>query len=230
MTRVLVVDDHPIVLQGCRQILQDAYVCDILEARTAVEGYRLYRKRHPEVVIVDLALEGGGLGGLALIRRIRLNNSRIPILVLSMHGDPVIVSRTLEAGATGYVLKDTAPEELLDAFDKVRSGRAYLSHQIAVQVALMGTRNRGNTLGDVTPRELQTLALIADGKSYGQIAEELGVSYKTVANTASRLKVKLGAHNLPELMRMAIEYLSSSPGQSQERPLEARKDRPPRAS
>jgi DNA-binding NarL/FixJ family response regulator len=211
MTKILVVDDHPIVLQGCRRVLEDAGVGDVLEASSVVAGYRLYLRHHPDLVIVDLAMEGEGLGGLGFIRRLRLQNSRIPILVFSMHGDPIIVSRALEAGATGYLLKDTAPEDFLEACETVRNGTPYLDHHIAMQVALLGTRGRSNMFGAVTPRELQALALLADGKSYGQIADSLGVSYKTVANTFSHLKVKLGARNLPELVRTAIQFLSTSP-------------------
>ncbi|MGQ9369573.1 response regulator [Azospirillum sp. ST 5-10] len=222
MTRVLLIDDHPMVLQGCRRVLQDADFHDVLEASSAMAGYRLYRRHRPDLAIIDLALQGSGLGGLALIHRIRLHDARMPILVFSMHGDAVIVSRALEAGANGYLLKDTAPEDFIDAVYAVRRGRPYLSHQLAVQVAMLGTRSRESTLGTVTPRELQTLALIADGKSYSQIADELGVSYKTVANTCSQLKIKLGAHNLPELIRMSIEFLSSSPSQYRQPVLAAR--------
>jgi two-component system, NarL family, invasion response regulator UvrY len=219
MTRVLLIDDHPIVLQGCRRVLQDADVCDVIEATSAVAGYRLYRRHHPEIIVMDLALQGKGLGGLGLsglglIRRIRANNSRIPILVLSMHGDAVIVSSAFEAGATGYLLKDSAPGNLLEAFETVRRHTPYLGPELAAQVALLGTRRRGKLSVPLSSRELQTLALIAEGKTYEEIAAELGVSYKTVANTCSQLKAKLGARKLPELIRMAVEYLSLSPERS----------------
>jgi DNA-binding NarL/FixJ family response regulator len=218
MTRVLLIDDHPIVLQGCRRILEDAGAGEVIEATSAAAGYRLFRRRRPEVVIVDLALQGRGLGslglgGLDLIRRLRMAG-QTPILVLSMHGDPVIVSRAMEAGATGYLLKDSAPENLLEAFETVRRGAPYLSHQLALQVALLGTRGGAKRLADLTRRELQTLALVAEGRAYDRIAQDLGVSYKTVANTCAQLKLKLGARTLPELVRMAIEYLSSSPGRT----------------
>jgi DNA-binding NarL/FixJ family response regulator len=217
MTRVLLIDDHPLVLQGCQRVLEDAGVTEVIEATSAAAGYRLYRRRHPDVVIVDLALQRKGLGGLGLngldlIRRLRTDNSRTPILVLSMYGDPVIVRRAMEAGATGYLLKDSPPENLLEAFETVRRGAPYLSHELAIQVALIGTRGSGQKLAELTRRELQTLALVAEGRSYDRIAQDLGVSYKTVANTCSQLKAKLGARTLPELVRMAIEYLSSSPG------------------
>ena len=139
MTSVLIIDDHPIVLQGCRRILQDAGVETVLDARDVVSGYRLYRRHHPDVVIVDLAMQGSGLGGLPLIRRIRAHDPRTRILVFSMHSDPIIVARALEAGATGYVLKDTSSDELVKAFEKVRSGTPYLSGDMAMQVALVRT-------------------------------------------------------------------------------------------
>src|SRR6516162_7522548 len=93
MTSVLIIDDHPIVLQGCRRMLEDAGVETVLEARDAASGYRLYRRHHPDVVIVDLAMQGGGLGGLDVIRRMRSHDPRSRILVFSMHSDPIIAAR-----------------------------------------------------------------------------------------------------------------------------------------
>jgi len=210
MTSVLIIDDHPIVLQGCRRMLEDAGVTVVLEARDAVSGYRLYRRHRPNVVIIDLAMQGSGLGGLPLIRRISAHDRRARILVFSMHSDPIIVARALEAGATGYVLKDTSSEELLEAFEKVRAGQPYLSNDLAMQVALVHTPARQNPLAELTPRELQTLALLAEGKPYGRIAEEINVSYKTVVNVSSQLKQKLDARNLPELIRTAVQLLSAT--------------------
>jgi DNA-binding NarL/FixJ family response regulator len=207
MTSVLIIDDHPIVLQGCRRMLEDAGVKTVLEARDAASGYRLYRRHRPDVVIVDLAMQGGGLRGLDVIRRMRSHDQRSRILVFSMHSDPIIAARALEAGATGYVLKDS--NELMKAFDQVRSGTPYLSSDLAMQVALVRTGVRANPLADLTPRELQTLSLLAEGKAYGRIAKELNVSYKTVVNACSTLKQKLNAKNLPELIRMAVQLVSS---------------------
>jgi DNA-binding NarL/FixJ family response regulator len=210
MTSVLVIDDHPIVLQGCRRMLEDAGVTTVLEARDAVSGYKLYRRHRPEVVIIDLAMQGSGLGGLPLIQRINAHDPTTRILVFSMHSDPIIVARALEAGATGYVLKDTSPAELMKAFEKIRAGTPYLSEDIAMQVALVHTPARQSPLAELTPRELQTLSLLAEGKAYGRIAEELNVSYKTVVNVCSQLKHKLDAHNLPELIRSAVRLLAAA--------------------
>jgi DNA-binding NarL/FixJ family response regulator len=210
MTRVLVIDDHPIVLQGCRQLLEDTGVEQIVQAQSLADGFRLYRTQKPDVIIVDLAMRTGALGGLSFIRRLRLHDAKTPILVFTMHSDPVIVSRALEVGATGYVLKDTSPDEVVKAFQRVRENRPYLSHDLASEVAFMEARGTTNPLRRMTVRELQTLALVAEGKPYGVIAEHLHVSYKTVANTCTQLKAKLGVRTLPELMRIAIQHLPSA--------------------
>jgi two-component system, NarL family, invasion response regulator UvrY len=211
MTSVLIIDDHPIVLQGCRRMLKEAGIASVLEARDIKSGYRLYRRHRPDVVIVDLAMQGSGLGGLDLIRRMHSHDPRTRILVFSMHSDPIIAARALEAGATGYVLKDTAADKLMEAFDKVRVGSPYLSNDLAMQVALLRTGVRPHPLADLTPRELQTLSLLAQGKAYGRIAEELGVSYKTVVNACSQLKQKLNAKNLPDLIRLAVQLVAAGP-------------------
>ncbi len=211
MTSVLIIDDHPIVVQGCRRVLKDAGVADVLDARDLVAGYRLYRRHRPDVVIVDLSMQGSGLGGLTLIRRIKAHDPHTRILVFSMHSDPIIVTRALQAGATGYVLKDTSSDELVKAFDKVRVGTPYLSNELAMQVALVGSGVNRDPLADLTARELQTLGLLAAGKPYGRIADELGVSYKTVVNTSSQLKQKLNAKNLPDLIRLAVQLLPAAP-------------------
>lgn len=210
MTRVLVVDDHPIVLQGCRRMLHDAGINDVLEARDPETGYRLYCSHTPEVVVVDLGMQDKGLSGLELIRRIRGHDAHVRILVFSMHSDPVIVARALQAGATGYVVKDTSAEKFIEAFQSVRTGTPYLSGELAMQVALANTPARQNPLAELTPRELQALSLLAEGKPYGRIAEELNVSYKTVVNLSAQLKQKLDARNLPELIRTAVQLVSAS--------------------
>jgi two-component system, NarL family, invasion response regulator UvrY len=209
MTKVLIIDDHPIVLQGCRRMLEEAGVETVLEARDPASGYRLWRRHHPDVVIVDLALQESRLGGLDVIRRMRSHDPRARILVLSMHNDPIIAARALEAGAIGYVLKDTSAEDLMKAFRQVNAGAPYLSVDLAMQVALVRTGLRKNPLVDLTPRELQTLSLLAQGKPYGRIAEELNVSYKTVVNDCTQLKQKLNARNLPELIRLAVRLISA---------------------
>ena len=208
MISVLIIDDHPIVLQGCRHVLEDAGIEPVLAASDLVAGYRLYLRHRPDVAIVDLAIQGKGLGGLDLIRRIRAHDTGAHILVLSMHNDPMIVARSLEAGASGYVLKDTSSEELVRAVQQVSTGMPFLSDELAMKVALTGTSARTNPLADLTPRELQVLALLAEGKPYDAIARELSVSYKTVVNASSQLKHKLGASTLAQLVSTAVKLLA----------------------
>lgn len=205
MTSVLIIDDHPIVLQGCRRVLQDAGMDPIFEARDVENGYRLYCRHRPDVAMIDLAMHDGGLAGLPLIRTIRARDPRAHLLVFSMHADPVIVARALEAGATGYLLKDTSSEELVEAVRKVASGAPHLSEALAVQVALAGAGGRKNPLAELTPRELQTLGLLAQGMSYARIAAELNVSYKTVVNVCYQLRQKLDVRTLPELIRLSVQ-------------------------
>jgi two-component system, NarL family, invasion response regulator UvrY len=209
MTSGLIIDDHPIVLQGLRRVLEDAGVGPVLEARDLTSGYRLFRRSRPDVVIVDLAMQDSSLGGLDVIRRMRSHDPSTRILVFSMYSDPTIAARALRAGATGYLLKDTSSDELMKALHQVRSGQPYLSGDLAMQVALLGTGARSNPLADLTQRESQLLSLLAKGRAYSDIAEELGISYKTVVNGCTQLKQKLNAKNLPELIRVAVRLFSA---------------------
>ncbi|MBB5047129.1 DNA-binding NarL/FixJ family response regulator [Rhodopseudomonas rhenobacensis] len=209
MTTVLVIDDHPIVLQGCARILEANGPIKVLTAVSMAEGFRLYRQQDPDVIIVDLTMHSGLLSGLSFIRRLRVVNRRVPILVLSMHRDPVIVSRALQAGASGYVLKDSAAEDLLKAIKRVGDGRPFISDELAADIVMMETRGQKHRLQAMTLRELELLSILAEGKPYGVIADELNVSYKTVANSVALIKNKLGVRTLPELMRIAIDQLPS---------------------
>jgi two-component system, NarL family, invasion response regulator UvrY len=210
MTGVLIIDDHPIVLQGCHRILAEAGFAPIIEARDPEAARQHFRRQRPDVTVVDLALQESGLAGLALIRTLRQIDPRARILVFSMHSDPVIAARALEAGATGYLIKDTAPEDLVEAVRKVAAGTPYLSGPLALEVALAGAGVNRSPLDDLTPRELQTLNLLARGMSYGRIAAELNVSYKTVVNVSYQLKQKLDVRTLPELVRASVQLAQAS--------------------
>jgi two-component system, NarL family, invasion response regulator UvrY len=208
VTSVLVIDDHPVARHGCRRVLERIGITTIFEAGDGVTGYELFGRHRPDVVIVDLALGANCLGGLSLIRRFSSENPKAHILVLSMHNDPNIVSRALEAGATGYILKDTAVDDLLEAFQAVQVGNSYLSRELASQVAMARTPSQQDPLAELTPRQLQTLTLLAEGKDYSRIAQDLHISYKTVVNVSYQLKRKLSTRNLPQLIRTAVRLLA----------------------
>ncbi|MFY9785855.1 MAG: response regulator transcription factor [Pseudolabrys sp.] len=203
-TSVLIVDDHPILLQGCRRILEDIGVERIFEAQNIATGYRQFLRHNPKMVLVDLSFQGNGLAGLALVERIKRHNSQARILVLSMHSDPVVVTRALNAGATGYVIKDTSTEELVRAVNRVLKGLPYLSDDLSSKIVFA----RKGPLTDLTPRELQTLGLLAEGKTYSSIAAHLNVSYKTVVNICWQLRQKLAVRNLQELVSTAVRLLA----------------------
>ncbi len=207
MTRVLVIDDHPIVLQGCRRVLEDLGIDDVHEASTLASAHRLFRKSPPDLVILDLGMHGRSLAGIALIEQIRREHQKCAILVFSMHSDPGIVRSAFNAGANGYLLKDTSPAELRDGIKKVLNGQTYLTHALALEVAMLGTSKQPDQLEALTSRELQVLSLLAEGHQYGSIAGILGVSYKTVANGVTQLKAKLGAATLPQLIRIAVKSM-----------------------
>lgn len=209
---VLIIDDHTFVLQGCARILEDTKMARVVTATSLADGYRLYRANKPDLIIVDLSIKSAMLGGLSFVRRLRMHDKKTPILVLSMHRDPMIVRRALELGVTGFVLKDAPSEEFLNAFNRVRQGKAYLSQEVASDVVFSEARSTASPFKSLTLRELQTLQLIAEGKPYGVIAQELNVSYKTIANTCSQIKNKLGARSLPELMRIALKHLPGPTG------------------
>ena len=209
MTCILIVDDHPIVIQGCQRLFADAGMRHVLTASSLSDAFRKYRREKPDIILLDLAISSVTYSGLSFIRRLRLHDRRTPMLVFSMHSDPVIVSRALALGANGYILKDAPPDELMTALQRVRSGSPYISHDLASSLAFIEARDKSNPLRSLTLRELQTLELIAEGRAYGDIAEALGVSYKTVVNTSSLLKNKLGVRSLPELMRIGIRHLPS---------------------
>ena len=147
-----------------------------------------------------------GMAGLGLIRRIRAVAPETRILVFSMHNDPVIVARALEAGALGYVLKDHASAELFEAFAKVRVGEVYLDRRLATEVAMLRADARRAPESQLTPREQQILARLAQGRSYGAIAADLSVSYKTVTNACSQMRQKLGVRTLAELIHVAVTH------------------------
>lgn len=191
-------------LQGCRRILEDIGIERVIEAQNIAAGYRQFLRHVPDMVVVDLSFQGSGLAGLALVERIKRCNPQARVLVLSMHSDPVVVTRALNAGATGYVIKDTSTEELVRAVNRVLKGLPYLSDDLANTIAFA----RKEPLADLTPRELQTLALLAEGKTYGSIAADLNVSYKTVVNTCWQLRQKLAVKNLQDLVRTAVRLLA----------------------
>ena len=197
--RILIVDDHAIVRDGLARLISSEGDHELRLAASGREALTLERSFRPDLVILDLNLPG--LGGLELLRRL-VQAGAARILILSMHAEPLYVRRALEAGAQGYVSKNAAPAELLTAIRRVASGGRYVEAEIAQALAL----GEGEEMLDaLSPRELEIMRLLAGGASLAEIADALGASYKTIANTCSLIKSKLGVARTADLVRLAIE-------------------------
>ena len=200
--KILIVDDHPIVRAGLRRLLAADPAAEICEAADAREALHRFREQRPTLVVLDLNLPG--LGGIEVIARLKIADPEAHILVLSMHDDYIHVTRALQAGAAGYVSKNAPPEELLEAVRRVAGGHTYIEHEIAERLVFASLRTPQNPLDDLSPRDLEMLRLLAQGRTLPQIADTLGIAYKTAANGSSRIKTKLGASGTADLIRIAI--------------------------
>jgi DNA-binding NarL/FixJ family response regulator len=201
MSRILVVDDHAIVRSGIRRLLTELPDLDLQEAADGEEALELVRTSRFDLIILDLNLPG--LGGLELLRRILKVGSRTPILVFSLHTEAIYANRALEAGARGYVSKNAAPEEFIAAVKTVLAGGTAIEADIAAEIANQEIGENAY-LRPLTQRDLEILRLLAAGNSLTEIGEALGIAYKTVANTLSRIKEKLGVTHTADLIRIAI--------------------------
>ncbi len=205
---ILVVDDHPIVRAGVRQLIQQIPSAKVEEAETGEEGYRLFQELQPDMVLLDITLPG--IGGLEVLRRIRANREDAKVLMFSMHEDPVFASRAMQAGARGYITKNNAADHLVEAIEKVLAGKVYLSADTAQELAMLNIGQGTSALSDLSRRELEILRLLGEGRSMTDISDVLGISYKTVANNLTQIKNKLEISKTAELMRFAISHGLSS--------------------
>jgi len=202
--KILIVDDHPIVRAGLRRLLAGEPEYQVQEAASGREALAVFREYQPELVMLDLSMPG--IGGLEVIGRLRTENPAVRVLVLSMHREPIYARRALQAGAAGFMSKNAPADRLLEAVGRVAAGHRYIEHEIAQELALANTPAPGVPLHDLSPREFEILRLLGDGSSLHQIADTIGISYKTVANTCGQIKAKLGAPRTADLVRIAIQH------------------------
>jgi DNA-binding NarL/FixJ family response regulator len=196
--KVLLVDDHGLVRRGFRRMLEDeADIIVIGEASDGDEAVRLARELAPQVIVMDCALPG--TSGLAATRKILETAPPKAILMLSMHSEDTLVRQALDAGARGYILKNAVDLELATAIRRVAAGEIVLDAQLAKPATLRGERNAG-----LTPRELEILQLIVNGKSNKEIADDLQLSVNTVAVHRANIMETLGIHKTAELVVYAI--------------------------
>jgi DNA-binding NarL/FixJ family response regulator len=202
-TKVLIVDDHPVVLSGCRSLFAGDPSVKIEEASDAKSGHRAFIQKKPDVTVIDINLPD--VSGFELMRRIRKDDPAARIIMFSMNYDPAFVVRAVELGAQGYVSKGDDPRVLVKAVRKVAAGDNFISPQLAEAVTFSGAAIKANPASQMTARELEILRLLGRGDKIVEVADALGISYKTVANTTSLLKQKLAAKNHSDLIRIAVE-------------------------
>ncbi len=208
-TRILIVDDHAIVRRGLAQLLNGEHDLEVCaEAGTAPEAIRVAATAHPDLAIVDVSLRDES--GLELIRDFRAQYPDMPVLVLSMHDERYYAQRALRTGAMGYIMKEEAPDTIIEAIRRVLSGRVYVSAHIAdsMLAQLAGRKNdvSESPVTQLSNRELQVLQLIGKGLGTREVASRLNLSVKTVDNHRDRIKAKLGLKNANALVQFAIRW------------------------
>jgi DNA-binding NarL/FixJ family response regulator len=200
--RVLIVDDHPIIVAGCSAMLAGEGGIEVFEARDAETGLAAYLEAKPDIAVVDIALPGAS--GFELTRRILRHDGEARIVIFSMNDDPIFAARAIEAGAKGYVTKNGDPFLLLRALQEVARGRIFLTPPMAGR-RVDEAMPLDNPLSRLSVREMEILRLLGKGLALAEIAHETGLSYKTIANAAALMKRKLNARTPMDLARIAFE-------------------------
>ena len=204
--KLLLVDDHAVVREGVMRLLSVSVEATVLEAKTGREALSLFRAEKPEMVILDLNLPGSG--GLDLLRRMLIDEPKTKVLIFSMHTTPLYIARALQAGAKGYISKGADADEFVEAIRVIMAGGKYVERELAADLAVnvLGSEESGKPL---SARELDIMRLLAKGKGLSDIADALGISYKTVANTCTGIKHKLLVERTSDLIRVAVEMHAS---------------------
>ncbi len=204
--RVLITDDHAIVREGLRRIL--AASPDIVVAGEAADGISALKQIatcHPDAVLVDISMPG--MSGVELINRIREEHPQLPVLVLSMHKEEQFAVRALKVGASGYLTKDCAPEQLAQAIRKIAAGGKYITPEVADALANAIVPSPVDTPHKLlSNREFQIFRMLVTGKSINDIAQDLSLSANTISTHKHRLMNKLGADSNASLVHYAIKH------------------------
>jgi len=205
MMRVLLVDDHAILRRGLRALLSDAFHgATFGEASSAEQALQQLGKKPWDIALLDITLPGRS--GLDLLKELKAAQPKLPVLVLSAHPEDQFAVRALKAGAEGYMTKESAPEELVQAIRKVLAGGRYVSPTLAEKLALNVRKDfTGAPHETLSDREHEVMCRIALGQTVTEIAGELSLSVKTISTYRARILEKLGVKNSAEITRYAIQ-------------------------
>jgi len=207
-TRILLVDDHPVVRQGIKQVLTGAFHPALVgEASSAEEGASELKHQPWDVVVLDLALPG--MSGLDWLRELRRERPALPVLILSMYQADQFARRAMNAGAAGYLTKDSSPTELVKAIGEVIAGRRYLNPEVIEEIVNdldTDQPDRGPRPHEsLSDREYQVMRMIASGLTVSQIAQKLSLNVKTISTFRARVLKKMEMKTTAELMHYAIQ-------------------------
>ena len=205
MIKVIIVDDHPVVLRGLKQIIEDEPDMEVVgEARNARECFSLVRKTDCDLVVLDINLPDRS--GIDVLNQLKYEKPNLPILILSVLPEDQYALRLIKAGASGYLMKESALTDLVKAIRKVSSGGKYVSASLAEKMIFQSDSSEKPSHESLSNREFQILCMIAQGKSLKSIAGELCVSEKTVSTYRSRIMEKMKMSNNSDLIRYALEH------------------------
>jgi len=203
--KTLIVDDHAIVRKGLAQLLLESYPsAEITEVSNSKEVFEQVNKNKWDLILLDISMPGRN--GVDVLKQLRSMDLKTPILILSMHPEEQYAIRALRAGASGYLCKESASEELLAAVGRVLSGRKYITSNIAEKLAqTVNDKSTGLLHELLSDREMQVLQLIASGKTVSEIASQISLSVNTISTYRTRILEKLSLHNNAELTHYAID-------------------------
>lgn len=206
MIRIVIADDHTLMREGLKRILENTD--DIEVVGEATDGFGVLahvRKGGFDLLLLDLSMPGRS--GIDLIRQIRTESPKLPVLVLTMYEEEQYAIRSIRAGAQGYLTKESAGTQLVHAIRKVASGKPYISMEVAEQLALdIMTPEKPLPHSQLSNREFEIFNLLAQGKSITDIGQQLHLSVKTVSTHKSRILNKMGMHSLSEIVRYAVAH------------------------
>lgn len=206
MIRILIADDHTLVREGLKQILSDLPDMAVTdEASNGKEVLDKVRENDFDVVLLDISLPGQS--GVDILKQIKLIKPELPVLILSMYPEEQYAIRTLRAGASGYLTKDSVPDELIEALRTVSLGKRYITYALAEKIAYELDADAKKPLHErLSDREYQVMCMIASGKSVSQIAREISLSVKTISTHRARILKKMNMKNNAELTHYAIKH------------------------
>ena len=197
--RLLIVDDHPVVVTGCRAIFAGRAEVETFDVREGGAGVEAFFDWAADLALIDINLPD--ISGFEVIRRILAREADARLIAFSMNSDPSVAARAIELGARAYLTKTDPPERFLDAVDALIAGETYLTPAMAREIAFL----HGRSAHALSPRENDILRGLGVGRGLADIAADLGVSYKTIATNCAVLKTKLGARTTGDLVRAAVE-------------------------